>query len=135
MPVDISLSSNSPTATIEMRQAQPLGDGHHFAAFLIVRSGAFAAALPFIFARDDLLSFAEALETLSTTRSGVARLPSSENDDVIRFESADVGELRVCGELDEMSGTQRLAFGFVTEWEGLGAFIDTLRQLYIRHVN
>ena len=135
MPVDISLSSNSPTATIEMRQAQPLGDGHHFAAFLIVRSGAFAAALPFIFARDDLLSFAEALETLSTTRSGVARLPSSENDDVIRFESADVGELRVCGELDETSGAQRLTFSFVAEWEGVGAFVDTLRQLRTRHVN
>ena len=135
MPLDITLSSNSPTATIEMRQAQPLGDGHHFATFLIVRSGAFAAALPFVFARDDLRSFAEALDALSSTRSGVARLRSSENDDVIRFESAEVGELRVCGELDETSGAQRLTFSFVSEWEGLDAFTNTLRQLRAQHVN
>ncbi len=129
MPVDIALSTNSPTATIELRQAQPLGDGRHLAAFLIVRSGAFAAALPFVFASDDLLSFAEALETLSTARSGVARLPSSENDDVIRFESADVGQLRVCGDLNETSGAQRLTFSFVAEWEGLDAFTDALRHV------
>ncbi|CAN5332340.1 hypothetical protein BH09GEM1_BH09GEM1_43140 [soil metagenome] len=133
MPVDLARSTNTPTATLEMRQAQPLGDGHHLAAFLLVRSGAFAAALPFVFSLDELLSFAEALDALGSTRAGAAHLRSSENDDVIRFESAEVGVLRIAGDLHETSGAQRLTFSFVADWEGLAAFTGELRQLRSSH--
>jgi hypothetical protein len=129
MPLDIALSTNTPTATIELRQAQALGDGRHLAAFLLVRSGAFAAALPFVFARDELVSFAEALAALCTTRSGVAQLHGRENEDVIRFESAWMGELRIAGHLHEGSEAQQLTFDFAAAWDGLESFIDGLRRL------
>jgi hypothetical protein len=135
MPLDIALSTNTPTATIELRQAQPLGDERHHATFLVVRSGAFAAALPFVFARDQLASFAEALDGLFSTRSGTASLRASTSDDIIRFESADPGRLRVCGDLHETEGTQRLTFSFVAEWEGLVMFIDGIHRLHTTDVN
>jgi hypothetical protein len=129
MPLDIALSTNTPTATIELRQAQTLNEGRHLAAFLLVRSGAFAAALPFVFARDEADSFAQALDALNATRSGKAALNGSENEDVIRFESGHVGELRVTGRLHEGAEAQQLNFNFVAEWDGLSSFIDGLRQL------
>ena len=135
MPLDIALSANTPTATIELRQAQPLGDGHRHAAFLVVRSGAFAAALPFVFARGQLASFAEALDGLLATRSGTASLLASTSDDIIRFKSADRGILCVCGDLHEAEGMQRLTFSFVAEWERLERFIDGIHRLHTRGVN
>lgn len=135
MPLDLALSTNTPTATLELRQAQPLGDGHHHAAFLVVRSGAFAAALPFVFTQDHLDTFAESLNVLRTTRSGTASLQASASDDIIRFESADEGKLRVCGELHEAEGAQCLAFSFAAEWAGLDTFNDGIHRLHTKCVN
>ena len=132
MPIDLTLSTNTPTATIELRQAQALNEGRHMAAFLLVRSGAFAAALPFVFARDELVSFATALEGMDAARAGIAVLHGSENEDVIRFESGRVGELRISGQLHEAGEAQQLIFSFVAEWEGLDSFIGGLRQLRAR---
>ncbi len=73
MPLDLALSTNTPAAALELRQAQPLGDRRHLAAFLVVRSGVFAAALPFVFTSLDLASFGEALDTVARLRSGVVR--------------------------------------------------------------
>jgi hypothetical protein len=129
MPLDIAMSTNTPTATIELRQAQALAEGHHLAAFLLVRSGAFAAALPFVFLHDELVSFAEALDVLDATRSGVAKLHGRENEDIIRFESAHVRELRISGDLHETLESQRLTFSYVAKWEGLTSFIGGLREL------
>jgi hypothetical protein len=129
MPLDLALSTNTPTATIELRQAQALGEGRHLAAFLIVRSGAFAAALPFVFSHDELVSFSEALRALCATRSGTAELKGRVNEDVIRFESAHVGELRISGCLHEGSKDQQLTFNFAAEWQGLDSFLDGLRRL------
>ncbi len=135
MPLDIAFSTNTPTATLELRQAQPLGDGRHHAAFLVVRSGAFAAALPFVFTQDHLASFAESLNSLRTTRFGTAILRASTSDDIIRLESADEGKLRVCGELHEAEGTQRLVFSFAAEWEGLDTFNDGIHRLHTQDMN
>lgn len=135
MPLDLALSTNTPTATLELRQAQALGDARHHAAFLIVRSGAFAAALPFVFARDALRAFADALENLRAERVGSASLRGSMSDDVIRFESGDPGKLRICGDLYEAEGKQHLTFSFVAEWEGMDTFADGIRQLRERDVN
>ena len=74
MPLDLALSTNTPTATLELRQAQPLGDQHRIAAFLVVRSGAFAAALPFVFTRDALVTFAESLDRITRHAKGIATL-------------------------------------------------------------
>ena len=130
MPLDIALSTNTPTATIELRQAQILGESRHLAAFLLVRSGAFAAAMPFVFTRDELVSFLEALDALDGARAGVAELRGRENEDVIRFESVHLGELRISGRLHEGSEAQQLTFNFAAEWAGLDAFVDGLRQLH-----
>ena len=129
MPIDVALSTNTPTATIELRQAQSLAEGHHLAAFLLVRSGAFAAAMPFVFTRDALGAYADALVALSASRSGVAELRAAENDDMIRFDSREVGQLRVSGELNESENAQRLTFRFAAEWAGLDAFLEGIRRL------
>ena len=133
MPIDVALSTNTPTATIEMRQAQSLAEGHHLAAFLLVRSGAFAAAMPFVFSRDALESFADALEALSATRSGEATLRSIENDDVIRFDTSEEAQLRIGGDLSEEADAQRLTFRFAAEWAGLDAFLMGIRRLRTGH--
>lgn len=36
MSHDLALSTNTPTAMLELQQAQPLGGGGHYAAFLLV---------------------------------------------------------------------------------------------------
>jgi hypothetical protein len=131
MPVDLALSTNTPTATIELRQAQALGEGHHLAAFLLVRSGAFAAAMPFVFARDELVAFANALDVLMATRSGEAPLHGWENEDIIRFATGHDGQLRISGRLHEAPAVQQLTFSFAAEWVGLESFVADLRQLRV----
>lgn len=131
MPVDLALSTNTPTATIELRQAQRLGDNGDHAAFLVVRSGAFAAALPFMFTRDDLLAFDQAIAALREKRIGIARLPATSENDVIEFVAADGGDLCVRGNLHEVDGQQSLTFSFAAAWEGLTTFADGLRRLRI----
>ena len=123
------LSTNTPTATLELRQAQALGEGRHLAAFLLVRSGAFAAALPFVFSHDALGSFAEALGVLCAMRFGAAQLQGREDGDVIRIESVHMGELRISGRLHEGSKDQQLTFNFTADWDGLASFVDGLRRL------
>jgi hypothetical protein len=78
MPSDLALSTNSPTATFELHQAQPLGDGRYLAAFLLVRSGAFVAACPYVFSHHELVAFTEAVTVLLATRAGHVRLAASD---------------------------------------------------------
>jgi len=127
MPFDLALSTNTPTATLELRQVQPLGGTGQYAAFLVVRSGAFAAALPFVFLSASLLAFGDALAAMHASRTGSARLAASTSDDAIWFESAD-GEVRMCGDLREQEGAQRLQFSFVAEWASLPGFISGIRH-------
>ena len=85
--------------------------------------------MPFMFAREELLSFANALEELLATRSGAAELYGMENEDVIRFGTDHEGELRASGTLHEAPEGQTLTFAFVAKWTGLPVFLQGLRQL------
>jgi hypothetical protein len=130
MPLDLALSTNTPTATLELRQAQPLGDLRHLAAFLIVRSGAFAAALPFVFTRAGLMTFADSLDVLCRETEGVAHLAARESEDVVRFTATRAGQLRIEGNLHETEDAgQHLQFSFMAEWEGVPPFAAGIRQL------
>ena len=130
MPVDLALPTNTPTATLELRQVQPLGDGSHLAAFLIVRSGAFAAALPVLFTRADLIAFVDALAAACRQRTGVARLASRAGEDVLRFEAGEGGTLRIAGRLHDPEDVgQHLEFGFAAEWDGVVSIVDGLGTL------
>ena len=130
MPSDLALSTNTPTATFELQQAQPLGDGRFFAAFLLVRSGAFAAARSYIFSRHALERFAEAVSVLLTTHAGIAQLAASDGDDVVRLEATDAGGLRITGTLhDPEDSDQLLRFGFTAQWKGLPSLADGLHRL------
>lgn len=130
MPSDLALSTNTPTATFELQQAQPLGDGRFFAAFLLVRSGAFAAARPYVVLRQELLDFAEAVSSLLTTHAGIAHLAASDGDDVVRLEATDAGGLRITGTLhDPDDSAQLLRFGFTAQWEGVPYLADGLHGM------
>lgn len=130
MPRDLALSTNTPTATFELQQAQPLGDGRYLAAFLLVRSGAFAAARPYVFSRHDLVAFAEAVTVLLATRAGSARLAASDGDDVVRLEATGAGGLRITGSLhDPDEPDQLLQFGFAAQWEGVPSLADGMHRM------
>jgi len=132
MPLDLVLSPNTPAATLELRQAQPLGDQHRIAAFLVVRSGAFAAALPFVFTRDALVTFAESLDRIGPHAEGVATLMAHEGSDALRFEATPAGQLCVTGDLHESEdGEQHLLFSFQVDWDSLVSFANKLRQLIV----
>jgi len=117
MPVDIALAANTPTAALEFRQAQPLPDGRRLAAFLVVRSGAFAAALPFVVARDALARFNSDLHDMHLTRQGEARLAAWDGSGFVRCDITDAVTMRVSGELHE-DDQQHLHFAFATPCEG-----------------
>ncbi|MEP7000054.1 MAG: hypothetical protein ABI969_06230 [bacterium] len=130
MPLDLALSTNTPTATLELRQAQRLGRPDCIAAFLVVRSGAFAAALPFVFTRDALMTFAESLDRIGPHVNGSASLVAHDGNDVVRFEAIPSGQLRIAGDLHETEGPgQHLQFNFPADWDGLPLFANGLQQL------
>ncbi|MEO8621743.1 MAG: hypothetical protein ABI625_11810 [bacterium] len=132
MPLDLALSTNTPTATLELRQAQRLGDQGRIAAFLVVRSGAFAAALPFVFTRDALTTFAEALDCIGPRARGTASLAAHAGNDVVRFEAMTTGQLRIAGDIHETEDApQHLQFNFPAEWAGIPLFANGLRQLIV----
>ena len=128
MAVDVALSTNSPVATLALKQVQPIPGDRHLAAFLVVRSGTFAAALPFIFERTAGDQFVDAIETLRHAEGGEARLGSVNGPDYIMMRSIDDDGLRIAGELhDPEDDAQHLAFGFVAQWAGMEPFVTGLR--------
>jgi hypothetical protein len=129
MPIDIALATDAPTGTLELRQAQGLRDGGTFGAFLVVRSGGFAAAVPFFFSRAALGEFTHALGTLADARVGEARLPAHEGDDFIAIRMHDGDILMVQGELREPEHDQHLRFQFHTPVDGLIRLRDGVQQL------
>lgn len=132
MPLDLALSTNTPTATLELRQAQLLGYQNRIAAFLVVRSGAFAAALPFVFTRDALITFAESLDIIGRRANGVAHFMAHEGNDALHFEATPAGQLRITGDLHESDdGEQHLLFSFQVDWDSLRSFANGLRQLIV----
>jgi hypothetical protein len=128
MPIDITLAANTPTATLELRQAQATSDGAAFAAFLIVRSGGLAAALPFFVTRNALHEFLAALEGLANGASTPARLPAREGAGVLALEIAPDGRMIVSGELEE-DEDQRLRFRFATDRQGAATLYTGLKTL------
>ena len=130
MPRDLVLSSNTPTATLELRQAQPLGDGRHFAGFLIVRAGVFAAALPIVFTADVLTQFLDELSALGTGVGTEARLTSLDGDNVLRIGLESDANVRVSGELrDPEEAEQLLRFAFMAGRETINELADGLQHL------
>jgi hypothetical protein len=114
--MDIALSTSSPTATLEFRQLQRFGDGSGFATFLVIRSGAFAAALPFHFEPDRLSEFISALESMDRTLKGEATLKPTWEPQFLSLELDGSGHVRVFGEPVESSEhEQRLHFSFLTD--------------------
>jgi hypothetical protein len=114
--MDIALSTNSPTAALEFRQLQRFGDGSGFATLLVIRSGGFAAALPFHFQPGRLAEFISALESMDRTLKGNAILKPTWEPEFLSFELDGSGHVRVFGELVESSEhQQRLHFSFLTD--------------------
>lgn len=128
MPADLALSTNTPTATFELHQIQSLGDRRHFAAFLIIRSGPFAAATPFVFTTNALREAASGIESMVGARAGAAQLAAREGSDVITFEASEAGALRIAGRLRDADNDQHLQFGFRAEWDGMSALAQGMRD-------
>lgn len=128
MPTDIALSTNTATGTLELRQAQPMPDGSGYAAFLVVRSGGFAAALPYFVTTDAWRGFVAALAGMCAGAGGVARLPARDGDDHIAIAAAGEGLITVSGSLREMDD-QSLRFRFATSSRGLDALVEGARRV------
>ena len=92
-----------------------------YAAFLIVRSGGFAAALPFFVTTAAWQAFAGALDGVTAVDGPPARLRARTGDDFIAIEGAGEGQVAVSGVLSEPDEEQRLQFRFVTSASGLPA--------------
>jgi hypothetical protein len=132
MPIDIALGAETPTATLALREAQPLPDGSGFAAFLVVRSGAFAAAMPFFFteaARDALIA---GLDHLVAGRSGTARLDARDTADSLTLTAgADGGAVSISGTLHDPDSDQLLRFRFPAPRPAVTPLVAGLRRLTI----
>lgn len=121
---DIALTTNVPAASLEMKQLQPIGDAR-FATLLVVRSGAFAAALPFSFERASLRVFVQDLQEMRTVGTSAA-LAAVDRSASIRFEPGPSSRLTVLGELKE--GEQRMTFSFSTDQSCLGTLVADLSR-------
>jgi hypothetical protein len=127
MPIQIALANPAPDATLELREVQPMRDGD-FAAFLLVRSGAFAAALPFFFTRGALHDFLGPLATLVAGGAGAATLASMEAS-FIALHAGPANTLVVKGTLREANPEQSLEFAFAVATADAEPLLDGLRQL------
>jgi hypothetical protein len=125
--MDIALSSNSPTAALELREIQRYADGSGFVTLLVVRSGGFAAALPFHFEPPCLTAFVRALEGMDRSLSGSATLKPTWEPQFVTMELDHRGHVRVFGELLESAEhEQRLQFSFNTDQTCLRKFAADL---------
>jgi len=125
--MDIALSSNSSTAALELREIQRYADGSGFVTLLVVRSGGFAAALPFYFELPRLMEFVEALQGMDRTLSGSATLKPTWEPGFVTFELDQHGHVRVFGELRETTEHEQwLQFSFNTDQTCLRQFAADL---------
>lgn len=129
MPIDLSLSTNTSTGALEFRQAQPMPDGSGYAAFLVVRSGGLAAALPYFWTAGAWAGFVEALAALRREGLGAARLPAREGDDYLDIAHGGDGLLAVSGMLHDAHDDQLLRFRYLTPLHGLDGFLADARRL------
>ena len=126
--MDIALGSNTPTGTLELKAAQPLPDDSGLAALLVVRSGSFAAALPFFVTNRAVREFTDALGAMVRQSEGDARLAARDRADFLAVtRSAD--SATVSGVLTEEGGEQRLQFRFDTRASGLASLHGGLCRL------
>jgi hypothetical protein len=123
--MDIALTTNAPDASLEFRDLQRFNDGSGFAAFVVIRSGAFAAATIFTFELARLNEFLEQLKELNSTLSGVAELKSTWERGAIRFEGKGKGHVRIHGELAEHD--QHLEFSFATDQTCLAPLFEAFQ--------
>lgn len=129
MPTDLALSTNTATGALELRQAQPMPDGSGFAAFLVVRSGGFAAALPYFVTTGAWREFASALDRVTAGDGKPARLRARNSDDFVAITGGGDGLLSVFGSLHEPDDDQLLRFRFMTPAHGLAPFAAGVRRL------
>jgi hypothetical protein len=122
MPRDIALSTNTATAALELRQAQPMPDGSGYAALLVIRSGGLAAALPFFATAEAWRAFTQALAAVMAADAPPARLTARTGDDFIAIAGAGDGAIAVSGVLHEPDD-QLLRFRFVAPSAGLAPFL------------
>ena len=132
--MDIRLTTNNATGALELRSLQRFGTKAGLVTFLVVRSGAFAAALPFYFERARLSDFIRELQMIDRTRSGTATLKSSAEPGCITFEVDGSGHLRVFGILiDAEEHEQRMEFSFGTDQGCLGQLVTDLAAFEKAH--
>jgi len=129
MPTDVALSTNTPSAALVLKQALPMPDGSGYAAFLVVRAGPFAAALPFLATSDAWLEFVRALERVPAGDGAPARLRAREGDDFVAIAGAGEGLLAVSGSLHDPDDDQALRFRFTAPVQGLAAFLSGVRRV------
>ena len=123
--MDISLTTNVPDASLEFRQVQRFGDNSGVAAFVVIRSGGFAAATTFTFEIPRLKDFLSELDRLNATLSGIAELRPTWEPGAIRFEGDGKGRVRVHGEL--VDDNQRLEFSYETDQTCLAPLVRDFR--------
>jgi hypothetical protein len=128
MPIQIALANNTPDATLELREAQPMGAGD-FAAFLIVRSGVFAAAMPFLFTKHALQGFVAELDGLLTAQHAKATLPARAEGSFVALERTAGDGVSVNGTLRDPEGDQRLEFRFPAAPASLEPLLEGVRRL------
>ncbi|MDB4878751.1 MAG: hypothetical protein JWL60_197 [Gemmatimonadetes bacterium] len=129
MPTDLALSTNTSTSALELRQAQAMPDGSGYAAMLIVRSGGFAAAVPYFVDTAAWQRFGEGLAEVAAGGEGVAELEGRGSADRVRVANAGDGLVAVSGTLHEREGAQELRFRFTTSARGLDALVEGVARL------
>jgi hypothetical protein len=130
--VNVALDTNTAVATLELRELQPLSGVGALVCFLVVKSGAFAAAIPFAFAKDSLSHFVSELEMMAEeapATSGAARLEARLGGQYLGVDRLPGARVKVHGELrDDSPHEQLLRFSFEVADRCLSGLATELRK-------
>ena len=112
MPLDIELGEATPTAALALRQCQPLPGGQQFGAMLVIRSGGFAAALPFFVERAALGAWCTGIAALERGTAEEQTLTERDGQSFIAIAREHAAGVTIRGELHDMEERQRMSFRF-----------------------
>ena len=128
--MDAVLRTNSERNSLALRDLKLFSDGSGGTCTLEVRSGGFAATVPFFFDPQPWANFLEKLQSMERNLQGSAKLGLNHEEPFIQMTLGNLGQLDVSGLLVEYTDrTQRLEFSFRTDQTALGGFASDLMEV------
>lgn len=130
-PLSVALRTNDPTKIVRFTRHERLRATNEIRGALTVTSGSFSCERPFTVGEANLAVAIQRLREMCDRRATNCMLRSRWNDDFVRLQTNDKGQVFVTGKLSDASDdeVQQFCFAFRTGPEVLQPFADGLSQL------